>query len=220
MASLRNLASFLAERAGKKRDITFIRSMEDLLIVKRARFLANSLSKDPSKDRFYLQKFKLPLTKIDLEDECLETEDIDPKCESKAYISTDSVPIPIRYGVHPFNYVGPVGGFKGYGWTTLGTEPWMKKRDMVGGNPRYTYTSNKIYIFNKEISEIAVEGVFPDPRLLKEFQSCDGTVCWSEEQEAFIEDEIAELILTDIEQNNLRLAVPNPPIQVKTDENV
>lgn len=181
--------------------------------------LANSLSKDNGKSRFYLNSFKLPLKKIDLEDECAT--EIDPKCESKAYKSEAQVPTPLIFGVHPFDYVGPIGGFKGYGWTTKGNERLLKKRLYVGKEARYAYVDGYIYIFNKEIDEIEVSGVFPDPRLLKPFQACEGEKsCWTEEQEAFIEDQWAEIVLSDITQINLRLALPNDKVQIKEDQNV
>jgi hypothetical protein len=219
MAALLQIASFLAERAGKRTDVTFIDEMKDLVIIKRARFLANTLSKDPAKARFYLNKFKIQLKVVDLTDECAE--EVDPCCSDKALRSIEKVPQPIRYGVHPFDYVGPVGGFKGYGWTTLGNEHWNKHRKMVGKNARYAYTSDYIYLLNEDKEYIQIEGVFADPRALVSFQSCTGTtVCWSETQEASIEEEIAELVIKDILSVELRSFVQGEPIQVKEDKNV
>jgi hypothetical protein len=221
MATLLQVASFLAERAGKKTDYTFIKEMKDLAVIKRARFLANTLSKDPGKARFYLQKFKISLKKIDLTDECASSEEVAACCDEKAFRTEEKIPMPLQFGVHPFEYVGAPGGFKGYGWTTFGNEPYMKLRKPVGKNPRYAYSSDFIYIFNKDDEEIQVEGVFPDPRLLAKFKGCNGqTVCWSEEKDAFLEEQIAELIIKDIMAVELRIQFPNEPIQVKEDKNV
>lgn len=220
MASLRDIASILAERAGKQRDPVFLRELEDIIVLKRARILANTLSKDTGKARFYLQKFKVKLKKIDLTDEC--SEKIDPKCSEKAFRSIEKIPHPIVFGAHPFEYVGSIGGYKAYGFTTFGNEQFLQHRPLVGKNARYTYVSEYLYIFNRDSEEVQIEGVFPDPRKLKRFQSCgdSGKVCWAEEQEGFIEAELAELVIKDTMQNELRLNLPNEAIQVKTDQNV
>jgi hypothetical protein len=221
MATLLSVASFLAERAGKKTDITFIDAMKDLAVIKRARFLANTLSKDPGKARFYLQKFRVKMRKIDITDECTPEDEVDACCGERAFRTVEQVPVPLQFGVHPFEYVGPVGGFKGYNWTTIGNEHFLKHRKLVGSNARYAYTSNHIYLFNREDAELQVEGVFPDPRLLVKFQKCgENKPCWDEEQDAFLEEQIAELIVKDILVTELRIAQPNEPIQLKEDKNV
>jgi hypothetical protein len=219
MASLLQIASFLAERAGRQRDVVFRREMEDLIVLKRARFIANSLEKNPSKAKFYLQKFKVRLEKVDITDEC--EEEAAPACSDKAYKSIEKIPVPIQFGVHPFEYVGPIGGFQGFGWTTFGNEYWMKKRKHVGKKPRYAYTSERIYVFNTDLEEIQVEGIFDDPRLLRPFQACDGSKsCWNDEQVLFLEAQYAEVIIRDILANELRIALPNEPIKIKEDKNV
>lgn len=220
MASLLQIASILAERASKKTDKSFIRQMEDLVVIERARIIANSLSKISSIDKYYLNAFHAPLKKVDITDECsTELEDLD--CADEAYRTVDLVPEPIRYSGNLFTYVGAPGGAKAYGWTTFGNEPFMKASKLTGKNARWNYVNGYIYIFNKEIDKIRVEGVFGDPRELKKFQSCDGTKpCFSEESEMFVDEQNAKLIINEILGTHLRLLPQNEKILIKEDKNV
>lgn len=217
MASLLQIASQLAERAGRKNDITFIKQMKDLTIFKRATILANSLGKNPALDKLYLSYFHVDLKKVDATDECSDEE---IACADKVYKSVVPVPEPLKYGVHPFNYVGAPGGAKAYGWTTFGNEPYYQLDPFTGKFARHTYIDSYIYVFNKEIDEIRVEGVFGDPRKLAAFKSCNGAKpCWTDEQETAIDERLAELIIKDI-TGELRFNIPDEPVQIKVDKDV
>ncbi len=217
--TLDQIASILAERAGKKSDNTFIREMKDLVIIKRARIIANSLSKNPSLDKNYMQGFKVAVKLIDITDECSIE---DPECIDKAWITTVEIPQPIRYGVNPFAYVGSIGGSKGFGWTTFGNESFLKRKILTGKNPRYTWRNNRIVIFNKDLTEagLGVEGVFGDPREVSKFKACDGKKsCYSDEQEFPIDEQNVELIIRDLMTNELRLNVVNEKNVIREDHN-
>jgi len=214
MASLWQAASILADRAGKRTDITFIQQMKDLVVIKRARIIANSLSKSSNADRFYLQSFDIDLKLIDKTDECSQEV---PECCDKAWKTIDKIPQPIRYGVHPFNYVGGPGGNMPFGYTTFGTEYFMQKRPIAGKRGRYTYSNDYIYTFNKEVPFIRIEGVFSDPRKVAKFRACGTTTpCYSDEQEFPIDEQNLEIIIKDI-TNELRFNLPDQPTQVKID---
>jgi hypothetical protein len=216
MASLHQAGSYLAERAGKKTDITFIKQMKDLVVIESARLKANSLSKTPSLASHYIQRFHVPLKKVDSTDECNE-EAID-KCEM-VYRSVLSIPEPIRFTSNPFPYVGSPDGGHAFGWTTFGTEPKRRVKKLTGKFPRHTYANNYLYIFNIEIDEIAVEGVFSDPRSVSKFK-CNGTPCYSDEQEFPIDEQTLKLVYDEIITKHLRLVIPNEKIQIKEDKNV
>jgi hypothetical protein len=222
MSSLIQIASILAERASKKTDQSFILEMKDLAVIKRARFLENSLNKDNGLDKIYTNSFIVPLKRVNPANEC--EEDPDP-CDS-ILRTVDKVPTPIRYGVHPFNFVGPAYGGKPYGWTTFANEPRLKALPLTGKDARHTYRNQYVYIFNEEnVEEVLIEGVFPDQRLIAKFFACpdeDGNkkVCWKNEQDFFVEESIAELIIKDILQNELRIISRNEPTEVKPDKNV
>lgn len=219
MATLNQAASFLAERAGKKTDITFIQAMEDLVVIKWGRFIANSLSKNPSLDKFYLQAFEVAIVSLDMVDECADSI---ADCCDKAFKTVSTIPLPIRYGTNPFNYVGSPGGNKGYSYTTIGNLAVLSTSKLTGRNPKYSYVNNFIYVFNKDIDKIRVEGVFSDPRVLSKFKVC-GTdkPCYSNEQDFPIDEQSLEMIIKDIMANELRLvAIPNEKIELKEDINV
>lgn len=218
MASLKQAASILAERAEKKNDVSFIKEMKDLIIIKRARIIANSLSKNPSLAKYYLQRFNVPLIAVDAGDEC--NEDI-AKCD-KVFRTIEKVPESLRYYPNPFGYVGAPDGSHGWGWTTFGTEPKRRVKKLTGKFPRWTYTNGYIYIFNKDIPEVGIEDVFSDPRSVAKFKcGTDGKPCFSEESEFPIDEQTLELIIKDIMQNELRLSNGNnEKILIKEDKNV
>ena len=221
MSSLRQISSIIAERAGKKRDITFIKEMEDLAVLKGATFIGRSLAKNPSQDKYYLRSFHLNLEKVDTTDECNEDlEDLD--CCDKAFRSVEEVPNPLKYGANLFSYVGGLGGAEPYSWTTFGNERYMKHKPLTGKKARYTYINKRIYVFNKDIETIRVEMVASDPRALAKFACCDdcNTPCYDVEKDFFIDEQIAAIIIQDILANELRIAVPNEKIEIKEDKNV
>jgi len=215
MATLQQAASYLAERAGKKTDIPFIREMKDLVVVISARFKADTLGKTPSLDKYYLQRFNVPLQAVDKSDEC--NADI-AKCD-KVFRSIEKVPSPLRYTTNPFSYVGAPDGSHGFGWTTFGTEPKRQLKKLTGQFPRHTYINEYIYIFNKDIDEIGVEGVFSDPRAVAKFK-CGGKPCYSDESEFPIDEQLLKLVYDEIITKHLRLIIPNEKILIKEDKNV
>lgn len=214
--TLHQAASYLAERAGKKTDMSFIKEMKDLVVVISARFKADTLAKNPSADKYYLQKFNVPVIAVDSTDEC--NAEI-AKCD-KVFKSVDQVPSPLRYTSNPFSYVGAPGGNYGFGWTTFGTEPKRRFKKLTGSFPRHTYINGYIYIFNKEIDEVGVEGVFSDPRVVANFKCGDGTPCFSETSEFPIEEQILKLVYDEILTRHLRISLPNEKILIKEDKNV
>lgn len=223
MSSLLQIASILAERASQKTSASFILEMKDLAVIKRARFLKNSLEKNSNIDRLYLNSFLVPVARVNPADPCEENPD---ECDSLLR-STDLVPKPIRYAVHPFNYVGAPDGSIPFGWTTFGTEPKLKLLKPSGKKARHTYIDQYIWLFNENNLEyVRVEGVFPDPRLIAKFKACSSDSatapksCWNEEQDFFVEEDIAELIIKDTLANELRLIARNEPVTIKEDKNV
>lgn len=219
MSSLVQIASILAERASKKNDISFIKEMKDLVVIKRGRFLANSLGKNPAIAKNYLNSFEIDLELVDATDECNKT-DIS-ECD-KIYRSKELIPAPIIYSSNPFDYVGAPGGADAYSWTSFGGERFNKHRPLTGKKARHSYTNNYIYVFNKAIDTVRVEGVFPDPRLIAKFRSCNsnGKPCFDETSDGFIEEQNAELIIKDILQNELRIIEHNEKDELKVDKNV
>lgn len=214
--TLHQAASYLAERAGRKIDMTFIKEMKDLVVVISARFKADTLSKNPSQDKYYLQRFNVPLKAVDASDECNANI---AKCD-KVFRSIDKVPTPLRYTTNPFSYVGATDGSQSYGWTTFGTEPKRRAKKLTGSFPRHTYINGYIYIFNKELDEVGVEGVFSDPRSVSNFKCGDGTPCYSEETEFPVDEQILKMVYDEILIKHLRLISNNEKILIKEDKNV
>lgn len=221
MSSLTQGASILAERAGKKNDVSFIKEMKDMIVITSARFKADSLAKKPSFDKYYLQRFNLPLKPVDAGDEC--NTDI-AECDM-VYRSIAKVPQPLRYTVHPFNYVGAPDGSHGYGWTTFGTEPKKKHKKLTAKFPRHTYVDDYIYVFNKKIDVVGVIAVFSDPREVAKFKcmgedGVEGKPCYSDEQEFPIDEPLMQLVIKEITSTFLRLVPNNEEILIKEDKNV
>lgn len=220
MASLSQGASQLADRAGKKNEVVFIKQMKDLVVFRRAVFLGNTLSKQPGLDRHYLQSFKVPMIKVDKDDEWCPIDPEEEECCNILYRSQLPIPEPIRYGVHPFNYVGSVGGSKAYRYTTFGNEPFLQADKQLKDFPAYTFLNNYLYIFNIKTDYIRVEGVLADPRGAAPFQVCEGNQsCYSDEQEFPIDERLMGLIITDITKE-LGFNAPDEPTIVKVDKSV
>lgn len=218
--TLKDIGELLAERAGRQLDVPFQMEMRDLVILKRARFLTNTLEKKTSLSRFFSQAFDIEITKIDITAKDCE-EALPDGCDI-AFKTVENVPIPLKIGVHPFDYVGAPGGHKAYGYTNFGSESTLRHLPYVGKKPRYAYINDKIYIFNEPNSnKIRIEGVFSDPRDLAAFKKC-GTdkPCFSETENFPIDGATLELIIRDIMATELRLNPVQEDIQVKVDKNV
>jgi len=218
--TLKDVGEFLAERAGRQLDVPFQRQMHDLVILKRARFLTNTLEKKTSLSRFFLQAFDADIIKIDIT--AKDCEDALPEGCDIAFKTVLDIPVPLKIGVHPFDYVGAPGGHKSYGYTTFGSESTMRHSKYTGKKPRYAYINDKLYIFNEPNSnKIRIEGVFSDPRDLAPFMKC-GTdkPCFSETENFPIDGATLELVIQDIMAKELRVTPREEDLQVKVDQNV
>lgn len=218
MNSLNDISELLAERVGRQLDKPFKKELKDLIVVKRSRFLRNSLEKRPADKRFYLQSFHVKLKKVDRTDEC--SDEIPKGCDI-VFKSEQEIPSPLRLGVHPFEYVGAVGGNDPFGWTTFGTVNYTKHHPYGAKNGKYTYINDYLYVFNKNLPEIRVEGIFDDPRLLAAFNKCGSDKpCYSDQDKFPVDNATLELIIKDILSNELRLLPKEEDVEIKVDKNV
>lgn len=215
--TLTAIAEYLSERAGRQFDVPFNDQMKDAVVAHRATYLTRRLEKKPHLKSYYMQSFIVDLVATNKE-ECAEL----AECGCENVLRTvKKIPKPIVIGSHPFAYIGNPTGTHPYGWTTFGTEPSLVHSPITGKKPRHTYLNEYVYVFNeKNASKLRGEGVFSDPRVLKDLQSCtDEGPCYSDTIDFPIDDELAQLIIEQILKIDLNIMSREEKIEIKADEN-
>lgn len=211
------ISELLAERGGRLFDNPFQKELQDLIILYRARYIANRIEKKKFTRLGYTQSFLVPIVEVNRE-ECQEL----PECLCEAaFKTTKKIPLPITDGTTLFDYVGAPGGFKSFGWTTFGNEILLRNSPITGKFPRYAYVNQYIYAFNAPNDEnLRIEGVFGDPRLLSEF-TCDGsTPCYTSSSDFPVDEQMLQLIIKGISTEILKIEEREPAIDkidIKTD---
>lgn len=218
--TLSQIVEILAERVGRQFDVPFMKELEELVVIHRARILTNSLQKNPAHKKYYSNFIIVDLETVN-KDECPEIEE----CGCESVLRTVSkIPISIKVGTNPYDYFGSPGGVNPYGWTTFSQEAYFKHNKYTKHRTRYTLLNEYGYVFNdKNVEKVRIEDVFADPRKLANF-SCslgeDMVPCYSETSE-FIQDEaVTQLVIESILSKELRFFPQEEKVEVKTDKTV
>ncbi len=216
---LSQIAEILAERVGKQLNVPFLLECEDLVVIHYARILTNILSKNPAQKKYYSKFIILNLEEVN-KDECDDLAD----CNCENVLKTkQKIPQTLKVGSNIYDYFGSVGGSQAYGWTTFGSEQFIKSSKYIGKRARYTTINDYGYVFNeKGIEKIRIEDVFADPRKLANF-SCSSQSfipCYSATSDFIADEAVAQLVIQSVLSNELRLVPNNEELQIKEDKNV
>ncbi len=101
------------------------------------------------------------------------------------------------------------------------SERFLSKSPVTGKQQRHTLLNEYIYIFNdKNLKQLRIEGLFNDPRKLKDFK-CPGTneACYSDNKDFPIDEATLQIVIQAIMTIELRIPIEEK-IEVKADSNV
>jgi len=215
--NLIQISELIAERAGRQFDKAFKKEIQDMVVYHRAAYMTDSLSRDPSSKIYFMQSFLVDLEPVSKE-ECEEMASCG--CED-VQRTVKKIPPTLLISTHPFDYAGSPGGYQSFGWTTFGSERFLSKGPVTGKRERHTLLNEYVYVFNnKNLKQLRLEGLFSDPRRLKEFKCVNSDEpCYSESKDFPIDDRTLKIVVDAILRTELRIPIEEK-IEVKADSNV
>jgi hypothetical protein len=176
MATLNEIATLLAERAGRQFNQGFKEEMKFRINQARTRLIKNSLEKHPEDRKYFYQTIiiKLESTKgknCEIKDDCLMR-------------TIDLVPKTIRVNSILFDYVGTSDMITPFGYALPEQVKFFKFSKYTGKNKKYSLLNERIYIFNDQnIREIGIRGIFADPNEVNKYRCSPDVPCIPDDEE-------------------------------------
>jgi hypothetical protein len=166
---------------------------------------------NPFQKRFFLKDFDVPLVTVP-KSEC----PIEVDCEVRR--SKTTIPTPTRTNETLFEFVGSVDKMISFGYATPEQfNVYNKYNKYTGGNWKYFYINQYLYVYgDKEIEDVNVRGLYPDPRDLKGFQ-CSGTPCYTDDMQYDVPDDLINAMISDTLRIELRNQFPQVG-EIQTDK--
>lgn len=203
LVSLNDLVQLLAARVGEPWNTDLQEQMKLVLNYKRAQFFKRLLDQHPEQRRYFYKDFNVALQQAD-KAEC----PVDTDCIVKR--SKLKVPLPIRSsGGDIFDYVGSSDKTQPYGYATPAQVAQYRKYNKYTSRvSKYYYSNGYLYIYvDKDVENINVTGVYPDPRQLTAFVCNDGN-CYSDDSQYEIPYDLINDMIRDTLQVELRNVFP------------
>lgn len=202
MATLNNIADFLADRLGRPFDDFLKVDLKFAVKYWRAFLIRQDVERNGT-SREFLQRFILPLVKVDKADSCA----IDIGC---LVLKTGRlVPKPVRLKQPvPFKYVGEVGGDGSWTHTELEELQFTKENKYTSNVIRYNYINNLIYVYgNIRVKFVAIEGVFANPEEAIDY--CVGSAdCVTDDEPFPIGEDMLKTLMDGILKGEFNIKAP------------
>lgn len=207
--TLNKIAYDIADSLDKPFDVRFVERIKFAVLYWRAELIRRDSEKNNISKEF-LNKFVTDLVDVDIADNCA----IDVGCKVKR--TRYKIPRPIRQKDVDslFAFVGSADGKKSFSMVDMELLDLYKHSKYTNKEPRFDYTNGYIYLYDmssesyrSKIKYIRIHGVFFDPRSISDVL-CDGSPCWSDDDELPIGSDMIRTITEGIIQGKLRL--PNP----------
>lgn len=210
--SLNELVSILSSRVGQPFNTALQEEMKVVLNYKRADYFKKLINQNLFQRRFFLKSFSAQLERIDKADCPIEVD-----CDVLKTIK--QVPPPVRTNDRLFDYVGDPDKTDSYAYASPEENALYSKYNRYTAlKTRYFYANRYIYIFNDlDLEWINVRGIFDDPKQLEPFQ-CDGSPCYSDDDQYELPDDIINAMMADTLRVELRMQFPETG-EVKIDQN-
>ncbi|SRR6266403_4478693 len=159
----------------------------------------------------FLQSFVTNLTKIDKGDNCVIGIDcIILRTKTK-------IPKPVRLKDDvPFKYVGEIGGNNSFVYTELEELKYTNSNKYTYNVIRYNYTNGYVYIFNNtKLKYISLQGIFTNPESINSCTSGGTTLCYNDDMEFPIADDMLQTIIDGIVNEELKAPVDNKEVKIE-----
>lgn len=197
--SLNEMVSLLSSMAGQPFSVPLQEQFKVVCNYKRSDYFQQVIQKYPEQRKLFLKYFTVELEAVD-EIECLEDSD----CTVLRTIK--KIPKPIRSTYAMYDFVGTSDRQSGFTYITPDQLMWLNKGSKyTKDRPRWSYINEYVYIYNDDsIEQIAIGGIFPDQRQLHELK-CGDEICYTDDDQYDIPDDILNTMIQDILKNELRL---------------
>lgn len=166
--TLNELTTEIAGRFGKELDMQYRQLLVPQINQWRSRLIRNSLEKRPQERSQFLQNIYIPLTYGQF------------NCSELACMGSysEEIPMLLRIGDTPFEYLGSPDGSSPYRYNDIGTEAWLSEGITAHHFHGYQLANNQIVIPGKRIGQVLATGIFDEPEKAMEWQCRNtGTGC-------------------------------------------
>jgi hypothetical protein len=207
MASLNQIVGVLSERANRTFDVPFQEELKTIIGYWRARIVTNSLKNNPHKRKRMQQSFVAELELVP-KVEC----PVEYGCVLRTICD---IPDTIVAGNTLFDYVGLATWDKAFSYTKGEFETFLSASPYTGGNLRYEYKDNKIYIYtSKKLKYIGVRSIFTDPRKVNDCH-CGEDTCYDDDEQYPLSEELVQEVVKSILATELRAYMPQEDVDVQ-----
>jgi len=197
--SLNEMVSLLSSMAGQPFSIPLQEQFKVICNYKRADWIQKVIEKYPEQRRYFLKDVSVELQEVD-ETEC----PVEADCT--VLRTVQKIPKPVRSTYALFDYVGDVDKTDGYRYVTPEQLMYIiKYSKYTKDRPAYFYVNGYVFIYNEpDLEYINIRGLWPDQRELHELK-CGDEVCYTDDDQYDIPDDILNTMIQDILKNELRL---------------
>lgn len=154
------ITTLIASNLDKELDMPFRLQLMERVKYWRSRLIANSIQKNPAQRKFFKQPYYVKMY-TGFPAECVAG------VGTKASISIEDIPLPIRAGNTLFDYVGGIDGKSPFREALTGTQNYLNTGKFASKFPAYNYAI-KLTVDDPGIPIVLIEGIFDDPMLIME----------------------------------------------------
>lgn len=211
MASLNKIAERIAYALNDPLNVELKENIKFSIKYWRATLIRRDVARNGQSDEF-LQRFYFDLIKVDKADAC------NFNLDCLILRSKFEIPKPIRLNNDIlFKFVGSVDG-KPWTFTEYEEIAYTAYNKFTSLQIRYAYINNYIYVFgNIKLKKGAIQAPFADPSIIN--NSCDNTLCYSDDLEFPIAEDMLQSIIQGILTTEFRIMQPKDnEVEIETDK--
>lgn len=210
--SLNEIVSLISDRVGQPFNIPLQEELKVIVNYKRADWIQKVIEKYPEQRKYFVKDISVELEPVD-ETEC----PVESDCT--VLRTTFKIPKPVRSTYALFDYVGDVDKTDGYRYVMPEQLRYITKYSKyTKDRPSYFYVNGYVYIYNEpDLEYINIRGLWPDQRELHELK-CGDEVCYTDDDQYDIPDDILNTMIQDILKNELKLLLAPEESEVTVTE--
>lgn len=210
MPSLNQIAHTICDRLNQPFNVMLHERKKFEVKYWRAELIRQDVNKNGLSYEF-IQSFVTELVKVDKADNCV----VGINCTILRTATKIPKPVRLKEDV-PFKYVGEVGGNASYPYTELEELKYTLANKYTGKSIRYNYTNGYIYIFNNtKLKYLSLQGIFTNPELVNDCVASGSTVCYNDDMEFPIADDMLRVIIDGLVNEELKTPVTDLEVPIE-----
>jgi len=193
--TLNEMVFEIAEKTSKPHDIAVINQIKRAIITWRS-FLLRQMGHKRYLSATFIQDFCVDTELVDSAECCNTTSNC------KVRRSKLPVPRPVDFRDWDYSYIGRLDNNQAFGLAEPSELDYILTQPFANLHPRYWKIGDYLYN-NSQYKKMRVRGIFEDPRDVYPFKDCNGVICYTDDTEFPLTEEMFGRIKISIIQNEL-----------------